>query len=179
MATISTKQQLCDLYNAANPTLPHPLTVNDFSAGSRSSKTPEGESLANFILNISAKAESQYFTGDISLVYRRLPVGFTGETIDGNHSDWAEDSAVLTQLNADLQRQYPIDELGPDDSGENGSFSISRAEGENAQTLDITITIRNHMKFEDAVIVYSIYEAVVKTDLSTTNGELDGFGVPN
>lgn len=59
MAKKTAKEQLCALYNAANPTLPTALTVDDFRCGSRGAYTPpEGsDSLANFALGISAVSE--------------------------------------------------------------------------------------------------------------------------
>lgn len=175
MAIKTAKQQLCDLYNAANPTLPHALTVDDFRTGTRGARDPIGESLANFVVSVGATDESLHFTGSISFVYRRMPVGFTTQYIEDKHSAWADDATLIARLNSDLQVQYPNDELGEDESGENGSFTIKRSEGETAQHLEIIVTIANHLKFLDTEITYTIYEAVEKTDLSTADGELDDF----
>ncbi len=175
MAIITAEQQLCDLYNAANPSLPHPLTPDDVTFGSRGPYTPEDtegmEIIPNYALNMTAREDSPHFFEGITVHYRRVPTGFTGgtELVDGTLTDWNDDDFVLGYFNTLLQRQYMRDAFLLEE------VEITRVDNETEKTRDVTLSFRNHIKFTDDTITWMVHVPEEKFDLSGANGELNGF----
>lgn len=174
MAIVTAEQQLCDLYNAANPGLPHPLTPDDVTFGSRGPYTPENteglEFIPNYALNLTALPDSPHFKENITVHYRRVPTGFMyggEEHVEGTVEEWNDDEHVLAFLNERTQMQYTRDAFLIDE------IVITRTD--NDDTLDVNVTINNHIKFIDDGVTWKIVKSATKTDLSTADGELDGF----
>ncbi|ANZ48738.1 hypothetical protein BIZ83_gp115 [Erwinia phage vB_EamM_ChrisDB] len=177
MAIVTAQQQLCDLYNAANPELPHPLTPEDVTFGSRGPYTPEDtegmEFIPNFALNLTASPDSPHFREDITVHYRRVPVGFISDggemPVEGAVTDWNNDAFVIDYINERLQVQYLRDELTEDD------LIIDRANNNDSTALNILVTLMNHIKFENVAFTLALPLEAEKIDISTLDGELNGF----
>lgn len=179
MAAKSFPQQVCDLYNAANPDLPHPLTPSDVQFGSRAA-APEGDTSGkNFMMDISAKEDSQYFTGGIRLSYNRLKLNLGIATALETDFNWADDNDLLTALNLKLQQIFPGDMFTVEDDLDYGmlTFSHEANETEPEKTDYIYTLSPNHMKFfaDGSILRIVVAPVVSKVDLSTANGELDAF----
>lgn len=67
-------QMLVDLINAANPTLPVPLTTTNVLYGAPAAITPTGGNIQNTSIKLTAVAGSQYI-GNQTLQYRRIDFG--------------------------------------------------------------------------------------------------------
>lgn len=179
MAAKSFPQQVCDLYNLANPSLPQQLTPADVSFGSRAAVPPEDYNGKNFMMDISAKEESKYFTGGLRLMYNRVKLNLGTGTALETDIDWTSDADLLTVLNAKLQQIFPGDMFTVEDDLNYGMVTFSHEANETEpEKTDYIFTLNaNHMKFfADGPILRIVVAPVVsKVDLSTTNGELNGF----
>lgn len=174
MAIVSAQAQLVALFNAKNTGLAQALTVADIDFGAVTVYTPgDGGDTRNAKLTITAKSDSEYFTGEKELHYTRLAgaglVGNKAHTED--QADWDTDDEVLAKFNADV-----IAAGKTEDAFVASELTFTRTDGDNGEKI-ITVTINaGHIKYiEGDAAVYTITQEVVKTDLSTTNGELDGF----
>ena len=55
-------------------------------------------------------------------------------------------------------------------------LTISREDGSSGEKVITVMVKEGHIKFQPVSLgVYTVTQPIVKTDLSTTNGELDGF----
>ncbi|QVW55317.1 hypothetical protein pEaSNUABM29_00277 [Erwinia phage pEa_SNUABM_29] len=175
MAVTSAQAQLVALFNAVNGSVPNALVVADVTFGAVSAYTPaDGGDTRNTKLIITAAAESANFIGEKELHYIRLDVadGIGDKTITADQADWDEDSEVLAKVNADFQVTHPDDEFALSD------LTITRSDGTGTDKI-IAVAIKDgHIKFlGNSLAQYTIKQEVTKTDLSTTNGELDGFTI--
>lgn len=71
-----------------------------------------------------------------------------------------------------------VADYSPADSGDtrNSKLTISREDGSSGEKVITVMVKEGHIKFQPASLaVYTVTQPIVKTDLSTTNGELDGF----
>lgn len=170
MAIKSFQEQLVALFNTKNSSLPQALTVADVDFGAVA--TLEGGTAGrNSKLTITAKAESVHFAGALELHYTRLAVSFGAKAVTDDQADWDTDVEVLAFVNADLiAAGLSEDALALTD------LTIERTDGENGAKV-ITVNVRDgNIKYLPGVLVtYTVTQEIVKTDLSTTNGELDGF----
>lgn len=171
MAIKSFKEQLVALFNTKNSSLAQALTVADVDFGAVA--TLEGGSAGrNSKLTITAKAESVHFTGALELHYTRLPPTFVvDKPVTDDLADWDTDEEVLAFVNADViaadrtQDAFALSEL-----------TIDRTDGEDGVKV-ITVSVKDgNIKYLPGVLAtYMVTQEIVKTDLSTTDGELDGF----
>lgn len=121
---------------------------------------------------MTASPDSPHFKEDITVHYRRVPTGFMyggEEYVDGTVDEWNDDEHVLAFLNERTQMQYTRDAFLLDE------IVITRTDNDTDGTLDVNVTINNHIKFTDDGVTWKITKPVTKTDLSTANGELTGF----
>lgn len=175
MAVISAKDQLVALFNAANSGLSSPLTAADVTFGAVADYSPaDSGDTRNSKLTITATAESANFTGEKELHYTRLDslniIGAKAVTAD--QAEWDTDEEVLAFVNADLiaagltKDAFALSEL-----------TITREDGSSGEKVITVMVKEGHIKCRPASLaVYTVTQPIVKTDLSTTNGELDGFG---
>lgn len=177
MAAKSYRQLVVDLYNAKNSSLPHALTVDDITFGTRAAVT--GESY-NFAASIAAKAESLYFKEGITLHYTRLAFPTLSDLAAREGDvDYSVDANVLSALNTALQATKPNEAFTDDDLNYDG-LSIARAADPDDSTKTVVSVSMggNHLKYTNNGVIFKIVISPApaeKTDLSTTNGELDGF----
>ncbi|QVW56304.1 hypothetical protein pEaSNUABM6_00168 [Erwinia phage pEa_SNUABM_6] len=173
MATITPQAQLVALFNAKNSSLPQALAVSDVTFGAVAEYTPgDGSDTRNSKLTITAASESEHFTGSKELHYTRLSSGIVGtKAVTADQADWDTDEEVLAKLNADV-----IAAGKTSDAFAASDLTITRSDGDNgAKVIDIRINA-GHIKYlPGQVATYTITEEIQKTDMSTTNGELDGF----
>lgn len=172
MAIKSFKEQLLAFYNAKNNTLPQALTVADVEFGVVEPHAPGGADTRNSKVTITAVADNTHFTDAVELHYTRLSSGVVGpKAVTADQADWDTDEEVLAHLNADV-----IAAGKTEDAFTLAELTITRSDGEEgAKVIDISINTA-HIKYEGGQIAtYTITEEIQKTDLSTTNGELDGF----
>lgn len=174
MAVISAKDQLVALFNAANSGLPSPLTAADVTFGAVADYSPaDSGDTRNSKLTITATEESANFTGEKELHYTRLDslniIGAKAVTAD--QAEWDTDEEVLAFVNADL-----IAAGKTEDAFALSELTITREDGSSGEKI-ITVKVKEgHIKYQPASLaVYTVRQPVVNTDLSTTNGELDGF----
>lgn len=178
MAVISAKDQLVALFNAANSGLASPLTSADVTFGAVAEYSPaDSGDTRNSKLTITATAESANFTGEKELHYTRIDslniIGAKAVTAD--QADWDTDEEVLAFVNADL-----IAAGKTEDAFALSELTITREDGSNGEKVITVMVKEGHIKYQPASLaVYTVTQEIVKTDLSTTNGELDGFGIPN
>lgn len=178
MAVISAQDQLVALFNAANSGLANPLTSADVTFGAVADYAPaDSGDTRNSKLTITATAESANFTGEKELHYTRIDslniIGAKAVTAD--QADWDTDEEVLAFVNADL-----ITAGKTEDAFALSELTITREDGDGGEKIITVMVKEGHIKYQPASLaVYTVTQEVVKTDLSTTNGELDGFGVPN
>lgn len=167
----SSKQQLLDLYNLKNPTLPHPATLDDIEIyGTPMVGGPtEAHNTTTYFF---AKEESKYFAGSMTVIYNRVPSGITDDSWNANDpSRWIDDAYVLSQMTARLQQTWPNDSFTAEE------ITIEREELKDGR-LVVKVSIMNSIKFlppdnEFGGFTYTIAPKV--RDLSKLEGELDGF----
>ncbi|HCJ5818772.1 TPA: hypothetical protein NU463_004416 [Escherichia coli] len=174
MAVISAKDQLVELFNAANSGLPSPLTAADVTFGAVADYSPaDSGDTRNTELTITATAESANFTGVKELHYTRLNLSdIIGEkAVTADQAEWDTDEEVLAFVNADL-----IAAGKTEDAFALSELIIKREDGSSGEKV-ITVKVKSgHIKYRPgSPAVYTVTQPIVKTDLSTTNGELDGF----
>lgn len=169
MAIISTAQQIVDLYNTKNNfSGDKALLVGDVTFGTPVEALKDDTLNRNTETVITAVSSSTHFKGALTLSYRRIVIGFEGtEVIDGDTAEWAKDDYAIGVMNAHLQVQYKNDAFTADD------LTITRRPQAESGYYEVQIVVKDHLKFLDATVVFAINQT--KTDLSTTNGELDGF----
>ncbi|QVW56030.1 hypothetical protein pEaSNUABM10_00167 [Erwinia phage pEa_SNUABM_10] len=175
MAIITPQAQLVALFNAKNASLPQALAASDVTFGAVASYVPgDGSDTRNTKLTITAVADNAHFTGAKELHYTRLSSGIVGpKAVTAAQADWDTDEEVLAKLNADV-----ITAGKTSDAFALSDLTITRTDGENgAKVIDISINA-GHIKYlPGQVATYTITEEIQKSDLSTTDGELDGFTV--
>lgn len=173
MAILTPQAQIVALFNAKNSSLANALTVADVTFGAVAVYTPaDGGDTRNTKVTITAADNSEHFTGAKELHYTRL----AASTLVGNkavteaQADWDTDEEVLAKFNTDVAAKYASDAFALND------LTIVRTDGDSGAKV-ITINLKvGHGKFIDGVAaVYTVTEEIQKTDLSTTNGDLDGF----
>lgn len=168
MATKTPQEQLVALFNTANSGLATPLTVSDVDFGAVSN-TSEGSD-KNSTLTITAKAASINFSGSKALTYNRLAIALGTVEINDDVTNWDTDAEVLAHFNTLIQQTHADDAFVAEDI----TFT-SAANADDASKTDITVTIKaGHTKFlPGEAVKWTIAKA--KTDLSGTEGNLDGF----
>lgn len=175
MAIVTPEAQLVALFNAKNSGMPQALTVADvdFSVASVLDGGSEGR---NSKATITAKTGSEHFTGAKELHYTRLAASIVGaKAVTADLADWDTDAEVLAILNADV-----IAAGKTEDAFELDELTITRdGTGTDEDPMVITVALNpGHLKYIDGqVAVYTVTEEIQKTDLSGTDGELDGFTV--
>lgn len=173
MATTNLKaaQQLLDLYNAANPDLPHPATLQDIDVYENPMIGGPTEQ-HNTTSYLFAKEESLYFTSSMSIYYNRLNANITNDEVVGSADDWQNDDFVLAEINKRLQKTWPDDEFVIEE------LMIGRSETEEG-LLQVMVSWANSIKFfpnpddPNGVIIITVTPTV--RDLDRLNGELNGF----
>lgn len=173
MAIKSFQQQLVDLFNAKNTGLAQALSVADVDF-SITTVLESGTGGRDSKLTITAKAESEHFTSNLELHYSRLSAEVVGaKAVTAALTDWDTDAEVLAVLNADVITAGKTEDAF---TAEELSFERTGT-GTDADPLVIVVSINpGHIKYREGVIAtYTVTEEIVKTDLSTTDGELDGF----
>lgn len=175
MAVISAKDQLVALFNAANSGLPSPLTAADVTFGAVADYSPaDSGDTRNSKLTITATEESANFTGEKELHYTRLNLSdFIGaKAVTADQAEWDTDEEVLAFVNAEL-----FGDGETEDAFALSELTITREDGSSGEKI-ITVKVKEgHIKYQPASLaVYTVTQPIVKTDLSTTNGELGGFG---
>lgn len=177
MAIVSFQDQLVALFNTKNSGLAQALTSADVTFGTASDYVADPADGRNTKLTITAVGGSQYFTGEKELHYTRMASAnlIGNKAVTADQADWDTDEEVLAFVNTDLQAKGR-----PDDAFAVSELTFERTDGENGAKV-ITVLVKDgHIKYQEGTIaVYTITQEITKTDLSTTNGELDGFGIPN
>lgn len=171
MAIKSFQEQLVALFNTKNSSLPQALTVADVDFGAVAT-LDGGTAGRNSKLTITAKAESVHFASALELRYTRLAAGVIGaKAVTDDQADWDTDEEVLAFVNADL-----IAAGKTEDAFALTDLTIERTDGEDGEKV-ITVNVKDgNIKYLPGVLAtYTVTQEIVKTDLSTTNGELDGF----
>ena len=173
MAIVSFKTQLVALFNAKNTGLAQALTVDDVDFGTVTALEGGADGRESKV-TITAQAGSEHFSGAKELHYTRLAASVVGaKAVTADLADWDTDAEVLAILNADViaagktEDAFAADEL-----------TITRAgTGTDEDPMIITAAIKaGHIKYnEGTVATYTVTKEIQKTDLSATNGELDGF----
>lgn len=168
MATKPSHEQLVELYNAANPGLATPLTVDDVDFAAPAAAAEGAEK--NTTLVITAKGSSANFSGSKELSYTRVTFAPGATPVTDDKANWDTDAKVLAHFNALLQETRPEDEFA-----ESEVTISSAANAEDATKEDVTVAINaGHAKFlPGEAVVWTISQA--KSDLANTNGDLDGF----
>lgn len=171
MAIKSFQEQLVALFNTKNSSLPQALTVADVDFGAVA--TLEGGTAGrNSKLTITAKAESVHFSSALELHYIRLAAAVIGaKAVTDDQADWDTDEEVLAFVNADL-----IAAGKTEDAFALTDLTIERTDGEDGKKV-ITVNVKDgNIKYLPGVLAtYTVTQEIVKTVLSTTDGELDGF----
>lgn len=173
MAIKSFKEQLVALFNAKNSSLAQALTVADVDI-SVASALDGGTGGRDTKATLTAKAESEHFTSAIEVHYTRLSPAIVGpKAVTADLADWDTDAEVLAILNADVitagktEDAFTLEELSIERTG--------TGTDEDPMVINVTVNA-GHLKYlEGQVATYTVTEEISKTDLSTTNGELDGF----
>lgn len=172
--SVTYKNQLVALYNAANPDLAHPLTDSDISFG----KAAENADGKNSKVTMTALEGSENFKGTIELHYDRLEPGVVGRIeMTDDLSRWVDQNELRAWLQLYLTKVKPTDMVAPTDV--TYSTEDQKDEHENITLRTVTCTVNaGHLKYKEGVMAtFVITPKVVdnRIDLSTTNGELDGF----
>lgn len=171
MAIKSFEEQLVALFNAKNGSLAQALSADDVTL-SVATALAGGTEGRNTKLTLTAEAASVHFTGSKEIHYIRLPAAIVGaKAVTDDQADWDTDAEVLAFLNADV-----IAAGATEDAFTAAELSFERTDGGSGEKI-ITVTVNpGHLKYlEGTVATYTITQEIVKTDLSTTDGELDGF----
>ncbi|HGB4853391.1 TPA: hypothetical protein ACIVK2_000396 [Salmonella enterica subsp. enterica serovar 6,8:z4,z23:-] len=168
------QMQLVELYNAANTGLPHKLVSSEVKFGLPSAND-DGEK--NTKVTMTALPGSENFRGQIELKYDRLNPSIISDSLgvvklEGEIEKWREDNYVRAYL------QHYINRVKPRDTIATGDIVYSYEdvkEQDKLVTLRVTCTVaeRNHKYLQGVMLVFEV--SPEKIDLSTTNGELDGF----
>lgn len=173
MATtnLQAAQQLLDLYNAANPDLPHPATIQDIDVYENPMVGAPTEK-HNTTSYLFAKEESPYFTSSVSIYYNRLDTKIATEQriVVDDIEVWMETPYQLAEFNKLLQENYPNDELVEQEI----STSIS---GNDDGTFHLMIML-NAIKFHPPVDGDNMFHFTLVPkvrELGMLNGELNGF----
>lgn len=171
MAIKSFKAQLIALFNAVNSSLPQALTEADVDVGVVT-ELVGGTGNRDSKVTLTAKAESTHFENTLELHYARLSSGIIGpKAVTADLADWDTDEEVLAIFNADV-----ITAEKTEDAFTLAELTISREDGEDgAKIINVSIN-EGHIKYHPGqAVTYTVTEEIQKTDLSTTNGELNGF----
>lgn len=173
MAIKSFSEQLVALFNAGNASMAQALSVADVDL-SIATALDSGTAGRNSKVTLTAKAESVHFTSAVEVHYIRLAASIVGaKAVTADLADWDTDEEVLAILNADV-----IAAGKTEDAFTAEELSITRdGTGTDEDPLVITVAIKpGHLKYLDGTVAtYTVTEEIQKIDLSTTNGELDGF----
>ncbi|ANZ50601.1 hypothetical protein STRATTON_176 [Erwinia phage vB_EamM_Stratton] len=165
--------QFIAMFNADNTGLAQALVEADVTFGAVAEYDPADEAdTRNSKVTLTAVAESTHFTGEKEFHFTRLAASIVGaKAVTDDQADWDTDAEVLAFLNADV-----ITAGKTDDAFALSELDIVRTDGADDAKV-ITVTIKaGHLKFLPGdVAVYTITQEITKTDLSTTNGELNGF----
>ena len=172
--SVTYKNQLVALYNAANPDLAHPLTDADISFG----KAAENADGKNSKVTMTALEGSENFKGTIELLYDRLEPGVVGRIeMTDDLSRWVDQNELRAWLQLYLTKVKPTDMVAPADV--TYTTEDQKDEHENITLRTVTCTVNaGHLKYKEGVMAtFVITPKVVdnRIDLATTNGELDGF----
>ncbi len=165
--------QLVALFNADNSGLAQALAESDVTFGAVAEYTPaDGGDTRNSKLTITAVAESTHFTGEKELHYTRLTAGIVGaKAVTADQADWDTDAEVLAFLNADV-----VTAGKTDDAFAASELTFTRTDGENGEKIIKVDINAGHLKYlPGTVATYTVTQEIQKTDLSSTNGELNGF----
>lgn len=168
MATKTPQEQIVALFNAANSGLATPLAVADVDFGAVSAGA--NGAAKNSTLTITAKAASVNFSGSKALTYNRLALSLGAVSVSDDVSNWDTDAEVLAHFNTLVQQTHA------DDAFVAADITVATAaNADDSSKTDVTVTIKaGHMKFlPGEAVKWTIAKA--KTDLSGTNGDLDGF----
>lgn len=173
MAIKSFKEQLVALFNSKNSTLPQPLTVADVEFGAAAAYEPaDGEDTRNTALTITAVEGNANFTGAKELHYSRIAAAVVGaKAVTDDQADWDTDEEVLTFLNLDV-----ITAGKAEDEFTLAELTITRTDGaDGAKVIEVAIN-DGHIKYLPGVLAtYTVTQEVTQSDLSASDGELDGF----
>lgn len=174
MAIVAKPNQLVALFNAANSGLAQALSVADIDFDLPDVYAPGGADTRNTKVLMTAKAGSTHFENSKELHYTRIATNFIGaKAVTDDQADWDTDSEVLAFFNADVLALHPSDEFIA------GELLFTRLDGEdeNAGKKIINVeVVGGNLKFLPGIAAtYTITQEIVKTDLSTTNGELGTF----
>ncbi|MFN0910775.1 hypothetical protein ACKWOP_16675 [Escherichia coli] len=172
--TVTYKNQLIALYNAANPELPHQLTDSDIKFSVATANTGN----KNSKVTMTALEGSENFKGEIELQYDRLEPGVVGRIeLTDDLSRWVEQNELRAWLQLYLTKVKPTDMVAPDDV--TYSTEDQKDEHEKITLRTVTCTVNaGHLKYKEGVMAtFVITPKAVdnRIDLATTNGELDGF----
>ncbi|QXO09602.1 hypothetical protein pEaSNUABM11_00178 [Erwinia phage pEa_SNUABM_11] len=168
MAIKTPQVQLVELFNAANSGLATPLSEADVDFGAVAA-AQEGDA-KNSKLTITAKAGSTNFSGAKELTFNRLVFAAGDTPVDDEMTNWDSDAEILGHFNTLVQQTHDEDEFALADI-----TITSAANADDSTKTDVTVAIKaGHVKFlPGEAVVWTISKA--KADLSTTNGDLDGF----
>ncbi|AXF51133.1 hypothetical protein MLDJOKPK_00281 [Salmonella phage SPAsTU] len=168
----SSKEQLLALYNAANPNLPHPATLDDIEIYDNPMMGSPDPNKWNTMSYLTAKEESLYFAGSMTIYYNRVPSGITDDAWNSSNPErWDDDAYVLDQMNARLQQTWP------DDAFTAQELTIGRSETEDGR-LVVMVSIANSIKFlppDNGHLGFTYTITPKVRDLGRLDGELDGF----
>lgn len=168
MATKTPQEQLVALFNTANSGLATPLTVSDVDFGAVSD-TSQGSD-KNSTLTITAKATSINFSSSKALTYNRVTLDLGAVSVDDDVANWDTDAEVLAHFNTLVQKTHA------DDAFVAADITVaSAANADDSSKTDVSVTIKaGHIKFlAGKAVTWTIAKA--KTDLSGTEGNLNGF----
>lgn len=166
----SAVEQLIDLYNAANPTLPFPATLDDVEVYDHPLVDDAGTG-RNTMTYLVAKEESKYFVGSMTVRYNRLQTNFNGDVVNEPIALWESDDYVLDDMNRRLKASWP------EDAFLMSELDIVRGENEDGE-YTVSVGWARSIRFQPPMTDTQMYDFIIrppKTDLSTLNGELDGF----
>lgn len=172
MAIKSFKDQLVALFNAKNSSLAQALASADVDFGTVEDLTG-GDAGRNTKLTVTAKGDSVHFTGSKELHYIRIASAalIGAKAVTDDQADWDTDEEVLAFVNADL-----ITAGKTEDAFTAAELTIGRTDGEDGEKVISVSVNAGHIKYLPGLLVaYTVTQEIVKTDLSTTDGELDGF----
>lgn len=171
--------QLIALFNADNASLAHALVEADVTFGGVATYAPaDNADKRNSKLTLTAKDDSVNFSGTKELHYTRLALALGSiEITPDSDADWESSSKALETLNAELKKLHPDDEFTAQEAT---ADVVTYADGEdaNGHATRTYALDSSHIKWlatETLLVVTRLPKPVEKTDLSTTNGELNGF----
>lgn len=164
----TSQEQIVELFNAANPSLPSALTVADVDFGAVAAAAEGAEK--NTTLTITAKSGSLNFSGSKELTYNRIAFTAGAVPVDDDMTNWDTNDEVLAHFNTLVQQTHADDAFSLDEV-----TITTAANADDSTKTDVTVAIKDgHQKFlAGEAVVWTISKA--KTDLSSTNGDLDGF----